>query len=180
MKLESCRDLIVWKRAIEMTLALYRLTAEFPREEIYGLTSQLRRAAVSVASNIAEGYGRSSRGEYRQFLGIARGSNLEVQTQLVIARGLDVGNAKKIDDAEILLFEIGMSRPERAGPSCLLPTGYSLLPALRALPTPPTGSPSGSSMPQPLPAQDTARSRAYPRCCLPSPPCRSRYPCPSR
>jgi four helix bundle protein len=107
MKLESCRDLIVWKCAIEMTLALYRLTAEFPREEIYGLTSQLRRAAVSVASNIAEGYGRSSRGEYRQFLGIARGSNLEVQTQLVIARGLDVGNAKKIDDAEILLFEIG-------------------------------------------------------------------------
>ncbi len=70
-KIESYRDLVVWQRAIQMTLALYRLTAAFPREELYGLASQLRRAGVSVASNIAEGHGRASRGEYRQFLGIA-------------------------------------------------------------------------------------------------------------
>ncbi len=107
MKLESCRDLTVWQRAIEMTLAVYRLTAEFPREEVYGLTSQLRRARISVASNIAEGYGRTSRGEYRQFLGIARGSNLELQTQLVIARELHLGSTKNIDNAENLSFEVG-------------------------------------------------------------------------
>jgi four helix bundle protein len=106
-KLESYRDLIVWQRAIEMTLAIYRLTAEFPREEAYGLTSQLRRAGISVASNIAEGYGRGSKGEYRQFLGMARGSDLELQTQLVIARELQIGNTEKIDAAESLSFEVG-------------------------------------------------------------------------
>ncbi len=105
-KIESYRDLIVWQRAIEMTVAIYRLTREFPKEELYGLASQLRRASVSVASNIAEGYGRPSRGEYRQFLGISRGSNLEVQTQLVIARSLALGHAKNIDDAEGLSFEV--------------------------------------------------------------------------
>lgn len=106
-KIESHRDLVAWQRAIQMTIALYRLTAEFPREEIYGLASQLRRAGVPVASNIAEGFGRASRGEYRQFLGIARGSNLELQTQLVIARALALGDPGKIDHAEKLSFEIG-------------------------------------------------------------------------
>src|ERR1700753_1974236 len=90
-----------------MSLAVYRVSRVFPREGIYGLTSQLRRAGVSVASNIAEGYGRWSRGEYRQFLGVARGSNLEVQTQLVRARGLGIGCAKKIADAEKLSFDVG-------------------------------------------------------------------------
>ena len=65
-----------------MTLAIYRATTGFPKEELFGLTTQIRRAGVSVASNIAEGYGRNSRGEYKQFLGMARGSNLEVQTTL--------------------------------------------------------------------------------------------------
>lgn len=106
-KIESCRDLNVWQRAIEMTLAIYRLTGEFPREEVYGLASQLKRAGVSVASNIAEGYGRASRAEYRQFLGVARGSNLELQTQLVIARGLSMGDARRIDHAENLSIEVG-------------------------------------------------------------------------
>ena len=76
---ESFRDLIVWQRAVQMTVSVYRLTAHFPREELYGLTSQLRRASVSVASNIAEGYARTSQGEYKHFLGMARGSNSEVQ-----------------------------------------------------------------------------------------------------
>jgi four helix bundle protein len=83
---QSYRDLIVWQRAVQMSVAIYRLTAAFPRDELYGLTSQLRRAGVSVASNIAEGYGRGSTGEYKQFLGMARGSNMEVQTQLEIYR----------------------------------------------------------------------------------------------
>jgi four helix bundle protein len=83
---ESYRDLRVWQKAIEMTVALYKLTERFPAAEMYGLVNQLRRAGVSTASNIAEGYGRATTGEYKQCLGMARGSNFEVQTQLVIAR----------------------------------------------------------------------------------------------
>jgi four helix bundle protein len=86
----------------ELTTSLYKLTLRFPREEIYGLTSQLRRAGVSVASNIAEGYGRGTKGEYRNFLCMARGSTLEIQTQLVIARGLGFGEEREIARAEEL------------------------------------------------------------------------------
>ncbi len=73
---DSYRDLIAWQRAIQLSVAIYKLTGAFPKEEIYGLSSQLRRAGVSIASNIAEGYGRGSSGEYKQFLGMARGSLL--------------------------------------------------------------------------------------------------------
>ena len=90
-----------------MSVAIYRLTANFPKEEVFGLTSQLRRAGVSVASNIAEGYGRSSTGEYKQFLGMARGSILEVQTQLVIARELDFGEVEALNRAVGLSEEVG-------------------------------------------------------------------------
>jgi four helix bundle protein len=103
----SYRDLLVWQRAIETSVAIYQLTTDFPREEIYGLTSQLRRAGVSVPSNIAEGYGRLSREQYLHFLGIAKGSNLELQTQLVIARELRFGSATEIDRVEQLSFEVG-------------------------------------------------------------------------
>jgi four helix bundle protein len=82
----------VWQRAIQLTVAIYKLTASFPESERFGLTNQLRRASVSVASNIAEGYGRSTSGEYIQFLGDARGSNCEVQTQLVISAALGFGS----------------------------------------------------------------------------------------
>jgi four helix bundle protein len=104
---QSFRDLVVWQRSIQLTVAIYRLTQGFPREEIYGLSSQMRRAGVSIASNIAEGHGRMSTGEYRQFLSIARGSNFEVQTQLEIARALGIGDSKLIDDAEGLSHEVG-------------------------------------------------------------------------
>jgi four helix bundle protein len=79
---QAFQDLTVWQRATELTVCIYSLTRSFPKEEQYGLTSQLRRAAVSVASNIAEGRGRGTEGEFRQFLNIAQGSTYEVQTQL--------------------------------------------------------------------------------------------------
>jgi len=78
-----------------------------PRDETYGLVSQLRRAAVSVASNIAEGRGRLTEGEFRQFLGLAQGSNYEVQTQILVARQLEMGEVKLRDEAQSLSIEVG-------------------------------------------------------------------------
>jgi four helix bundle protein len=104
---KSFRNLKVWQRSIDLATAVYKLTADFPREEIYGLSSQLRRASVSIASNLAEGYGRASKGEFRQFVGMARGSVLELQTQLVIARKLGYGQAVLLETAESLAEEIG-------------------------------------------------------------------------
>jgi four helix bundle protein len=89
-----------------MALAIYKLTTLFPTAEQFGLTSQLRRAAVSVASNIAEGYGRSTKGEYLLFLGHARGSNCEVQTQLVLAKALGFGSEQELLSAESLSSEV--------------------------------------------------------------------------
>ena len=103
----SFRDLIVWQRSIELATAIYRLTRGFPKQEIYGLASQIQRSAISVPSNIAEGQGRLSTGEFRQFLGFARGSNFELQTQLEIARELKMGDSKLIDEAEGLSNEVG-------------------------------------------------------------------------
>lgn len=90
---QNSQDLVVWQRAMEMTVAVavYRATQSFPREEVCGLTSQMRRAAISVASNIAEGRGRITSGEFRQFLGLAQGSNYETQTQILVAKQLDMG-----------------------------------------------------------------------------------------
>jgi four helix bundle protein len=82
------RELLVWQNARSMAVHAYQSTEQFPRSEIYGLTSQIRRAAVSVASNIAEGQGRLTAGEFVHFLGQARGSLLELDTQLDIAREL--------------------------------------------------------------------------------------------
>jgi len=79
------RDLIAWQKAITLAECVYELTEAFPKREMYGLARQLRSAAVSVPSNIAEGHGRITRGEWQQFLGIARGSLLEVETELILA-----------------------------------------------------------------------------------------------
>jgi len=104
---QSFRELLMWQRAMQLTAKIYRLTQGFPREEIFGLTSQIRRAAVSLPSNIAEGHGRLNTKEFRQFLGIARASNCELQTQLEIARMLEIGNSEQIDEAEKLSHEVG-------------------------------------------------------------------------
>jgi len=86
--MQSYKDLLVWQQSMSLVSEVYRITRLFPREEIYGLTSQLRRGAVSVPSNIAEGQGRSTRGEFLQFLCHARGSLFEMETQLIIAAEL--------------------------------------------------------------------------------------------
>jgi four helix bundle protein len=104
---QSFRDLLVWQRAIQLTVQIYELTRAFPREEIYGLTSQMRRSAVSIPSNIAEGTGRSGTAELKHFLSIARASNCELQTQLIIARELSFGDKDRITVAEDLTHEVG-------------------------------------------------------------------------
>jgi four helix bundle protein len=101
------RDLKVWQRSIDLTESIYRLTAVFPASEMYGLTSQMRRAAVSIPSNVAEGWGRRSRKDCSRFVLVARGSNDELQTQLVIVGRLGFGKAKDIADATTLSNEIG-------------------------------------------------------------------------
>jgi four helix bundle protein len=106
-RVQSFRDLLVWQRSMALTVLIYKLTGSFPREEVYGLTGQLRRCAVSIPSNIAEGQDRLNTREFKQFLGIARGSNCELQTQLEIARRLSLGDPKLIDEAEGLAHEIG-------------------------------------------------------------------------
>jgi four helix bundle protein len=82
------QDLRAWQRAIELVERVYGTTSRFPQEEMFGLRSQMRRCAVSVPSNIAEGQGRATRGEFQQFLGHARGSLYELETQVVIAAKL--------------------------------------------------------------------------------------------
>lgn len=85
-KIQSFTDLRVWQEGHSLVLLIYKITRQFPREEIYGLTSQIRRAAVSITSNIAEGFSRQSYAEKTQFYSIALGSNTELQNQLLIAR----------------------------------------------------------------------------------------------
>src|SRR6266496_5362995 len=91
-------DLLVWQQAIDLSDRIYDLTTSFPKEETYGLISQLRRSAVSVASNIAEGEGRLTRGERRQALSQARGSLFEIETQLLLARRLGYKSSDGADD----------------------------------------------------------------------------------
>lgn len=104
---KSYRELLVLQKAIELTVLIYQISKTFPREEIYGLTSQMRRCAVSIPSNIAEGAGRLNTPEYQQFLGIARGSHFELQTQLTIARKLGFADVERVSAAESLSEEVG-------------------------------------------------------------------------
>lgn len=106
---DSYRDLIAWRKATQLALHIYRCTQKFPKDELYGLTTQMRRAGVSIASNIAEGKGRYSLKEFMQFLFYARGSLSELETQLFIARELgylDLAEVRKIEDQSIELGRI--------------------------------------------------------------------------
>jgi four helix bundle protein len=98
-KISSYRDLVVWVRAVDLVETCYRLTQRLPRSEIYGLASQIRRAAVSVPANIAEGHGRRNLGEYLQHLSIANGSLKELETHLLIATRLNYFAANDVAPA---------------------------------------------------------------------------------
>ncbi|MBL7151286.1 MAG: four helix bundle protein [Candidatus Omnitrophica bacterium] len=105
MRTRSFKDLIVWQKAYRLVLEIYRITKDFPKEETYGLAQQMRRAAVSLPSNIAEGYGRNHKAEYKQFLSLAYGSLSELETQYLLS--LDLNYLKKDEIAENLFKEVG-------------------------------------------------------------------------
>jgi four helix bundle protein len=92
------RDLLVWQKAMVLARAVYRETEGFPKSEMFGLQSQMRRAAVSIPSNIAEGHGRLNDGHFKQFLATSRGSLFELQTQLELARGLQFFPTTRVNE----------------------------------------------------------------------------------
>ncbi len=105
MELKSYKDLIVWQKSIVLVLKIYKLTENFPREEVYGLTSQIRRSAVSIPANIAEGSRRGTRKDYRSFLINAFGSGAELETHLLIVKQLPFGENLDYREVETLLEE---------------------------------------------------------------------------
>ena len=90
MQVNSHKDLVVWQKGIKLCKIVYEVTEKFPRSEIYGITSQMRRSAVSIPSNIAEGYGRRNPKENKQFVNIAYGSAVELETQVIISEKLNI------------------------------------------------------------------------------------------
>ena len=110
--MNNLKELKVWNKAIELATEVYQITADFPKEEKYGLTAQIRRSAVSVPSNIAEGAGRNSNKEFNHFLGISNGSSYELQTQFSIFRNLDLIDARvdqvldQIDQIQKITFSL--------------------------------------------------------------------------
>jgi len=105
--IHSFRDLVVWQKGMDLVTEIYRLSQKFPKDEVFGLTSQIRRAAVSIPSNIAEGRGKSSKGEFQQFLHHSRGSLAEVETQITIARNLGYLNAAETEPVMEIIAEVG-------------------------------------------------------------------------
>ncbi len=95
--LKNYRELKVWQKSYHLCLTIYKVTKDFPKDERYGLISQTRRSAVSIPSNIAEGYGRKTTSDYLLFLYIAYGSLCELETQILIAKGLDYVKAEKLE-----------------------------------------------------------------------------------
>lgn len=103
--MNSYRELKVWQSGIDLVVEIYRLTKLFPKEELFGLSNQMRRAAVSIPSNIAEGYSRKHRQEYVQFIRIAFGSGAELETQLEIVRKLELAPIKEFEFSGKLLSD---------------------------------------------------------------------------
>lgn len=106
MEAKGFKKLLVWQKSYDLTLQIYKLSKSFPKDELYGMTSQLRRAAASIVANISEGYERNHRKEYLQFLHISRGSLGEVETYLMLARDLEYLEKKEYDELECKRSEV--------------------------------------------------------------------------
>jgi len=105
VKTKSFKDLVVWQKGYKLVLEIYKITRDFPKSESYGLSQQMRKAAVSIPSNIAEGYGRIHKAEYKQFLSVAYGSLSELETQYLLS--IDLKYISKSEIVEKLLKEVG-------------------------------------------------------------------------
>jgi four helix bundle protein len=106
MDIKSYKNLICWQKSIDLVVLIYKLTENFPKEEIYGITAQMRRSSISISSNIAEGSRRSSKKDFRNFLLIAYGSGAELETQLEISKRLQLAKIESLNESESLLSEI--------------------------------------------------------------------------
>ena len=106
-KINSYQDLQVWQKAVDLCVEVYRLVKLLPKEEMYSLSDQMRRAVVSIPSNIAEGYTRKSTNEYLNFLSIANGSRTELETQLLICERINYLSEADTEKAFVLIDEIG-------------------------------------------------------------------------
>jgi four helix bundle protein len=107
MPVQSYKELIVWQKAMDLVLEVYKISKNFPKDELYSLTNQIRRAVVSVPSNIAEGWGRNSRAEYLHFISIAKGSLAETETQLILACRLQYIDELQVKTSLSLREEVG-------------------------------------------------------------------------
>jgi four helix bundle protein len=107
MSTRSYRDLVVWQKSMDLVEEIYRLTKLLPKEEIFGIANQLRRAAISIPSNIAEGNTRNSQKEYVRFLSIARGSESEIETRLEVCLRIGYFNEEQTRKASALCIEVG-------------------------------------------------------------------------
>ncbi|MBE7443466.1 MAG: four helix bundle protein [Flavobacteriales bacterium] len=105
--IKSYKDLLIWQKGVEIVVSSYKLTKTFPQDELYALTSQIKRAAISIPSNIAEGYGRNTDKSFSHFIDISRGSLYELETQLLIAKELDF-----IQDTDMFNYVIGLINEE--------------------------------------------------------------------
>ena len=104
--LHDHKELIAWQKAIELVEEVYKMTQTFPKEEMFGIISQMRRCSISIPSNIAEGHSRNSSGEFKQFLGIAKGSSAELETQLIIAQKLGYITNEKLGEVNSVLVDV--------------------------------------------------------------------------
>jgi four helix bundle protein len=107
MEIKSYKDLLVWQQAVDLAVSCYKLSKKFPKEDLFGMTSQLRRSSASVAANIAEGHGRESSASFVQFLRISQGSLKETETHIIIAGKLSLGSREELLAALATCDELG-------------------------------------------------------------------------
>jgi len=104
--MNNYKELKIWQKSVELAVKVYQITKDFPKEELYGITSQIRRSAISIASNIAEGAGRNSKKDFNNFLGISNGSICELETQLIIAQQVNFVNQQVLESVQQEIVEI--------------------------------------------------------------------------